>query len=465
MSENFAASACVEGRVWHVPCSCHGSCPASFFSSLCVRVERSLGSCCLLATGTHWANGNTHERMPLSRPGSAVVRPGSAGQALGLRSAWSANVPAAQRAQAIAGFDGTEDEFDDDFAAAEEFTPPKQRSPARPSSAQQQAAYRAADAASAATAAVCDTSAVQLAAKLTAAGASEVDRLGATHRLNELFAACATYEAAVALAAELCAQPHIGAILVELLSEGGNLVEVVVQLMSSLCLHDDGVKLIDRSGALPVLVAAMRAYEPLLRAHGLSLLALLAERADMARPLVRAGSVRLLTFLAMKSIGALMEEHGAAAATAQSSQHEKASERQQQQQPALGSALLAEEKSRAAHMRPLLWPLLLEVAEGVLVPAKAVPPPQRKPLFEALSRAQQAHNAGYLPLEPTDANRLKRLLKHLHVLALAVTTSATTSSSSSGGGSGGMGGGGAGGTGGAVASASYRVERPSLRKF
>ena len=74
-------------------------------------------------------------------------------------------------------------------------------------------------------------------------------------------------------------------------------VELAVQLMQNLSLHDAGALGIERAGALPVLVAALRADEALMRAQGLTLLVSLAERTEMVRPLIKAGVIKLICFL------------------------------------------------------------------------------------------------------------------------------------------------------------------------
>ena len=123
----------------------------------------------------------------------------------------------------------------------------------------------------------------------------------------------------------------------------------------------------------------MRADEQLLRVHGLTLLAAIAAVPSMARPLARAGALKLVTFLCKP------------------------------------------ERALEAHTLPL-WPMLLEVAEGVLAAPKAVPEVQRTQLRDALMHAARAHKAGHLLLEPAHSRCLTRLLMLLRALSLAVPT-------------------------------------------
>ena len=255
------------------------------------------------------------------------------------------------------------------------------------------AAFSAAEVASAATAAVLLAHGPsggwdKIAAKLVAAEAVP-DRLAAVHRLNEHFVACSSYEDAMELAGSLAKkQPKLGAALVSLMVDGDALVELVVQLMHNLCLHANGASMIAQAGAFPVLAMALRADEPLLRAHGLSLLVTLSERAELAQPLAKAGVLKLVTFLAK---AALPQGESAAAASA---------------------ALNA--KGTGAPT----WPPLLEIADGLLRTPSVVPVVQRQQLRDVLAQAAYAHKRGQLPLELHDGRRLTRLLRELRALAL-----------------------------------------------
>ena len=256
----------------------------------------------------------------------------------------------------------------------------------RPKTADAQEAFRAAEAASAATASVISKSVKpeDLAAKLVGNDGVNVaeaspppvcDRLATCHRLNEHFAACGSYEESARLVCTLCkAQPRLGEALVGLLVDGDALVELAVQLMHNLCMEESGIKMVLGAGALPVLAATLRADEPLMRAHGLALLATLADRPECIVPLAKAGVVRLICFL--------------------------------------GKSL----KGTAAGA---MWPLLLEIAEGMLRFPKAIPEAQHKMLRKILGEAGLAHKCvgktqtdiyGTLPLEWPDGRRLTRLL-------------------------------------------------------
>ena len=266
-------------------------------------------------------------------------------------------------------------------------------------------AFYAAEAASAATAHAVTSAGVkpeQLAERLVSGsgcGASSssgsdqmlpvCDRIAACHRLNEHFAACASYDEAVLLAGKLCkAQPRLGEALVSVMVDGDALVELAVQLMHSLCVHDAGAKMLEKAGVLPVLAMSLRADEPLLRTHGLTLLATLAERPEMAVPLVKAGAIKLVCFL--------------------------------------GRTLKGEQAEA-------LWPLMLEVIEGILRAPKAVPEAQQKMLRATLGEAGLMHKCisgtredvgGTLPLALPDGRRLTRLLVNARALAMVAPSNA-----------------------------------------
>ena len=277
--------------------------------------------------------------------------------------------------------------------------------PARPADATSAAAaFSAADVAAAATAAVLTANgatAAALADKLIVGNASSDqhsemwDRVASVHRLNEHFAACSSFESAEAFAGTLASNhPKLGAVLVDLLSNCDALVELVAQLMHSLCLHAEGAALLVKSGALPVLAAMLRANEPLVRAHGLTLLATLSERPSLAMPLIKAGVLKLVTFLAKT---ALPGQAGPASASGASEEAAKA----------------------AAASQHATWPLLLEIADGLLRTPAAVPAFQRQKLRDVLAQAAFAHKAGHLHLELPDGRRLTRLMINLRALALA----------------------------------------------
>lgn len=287
--------------------------------------------------------------------------------------------------------DGKEDEEAEPFVLENA----RQQPQARPKTADTQAAFTAAEAASAATASVISSGVKpdDLAARLVGNDGSNAaestpppmcDRLAACHRLNEHFAACPSFEESMKLAALLCnTQPRLGEALVAVLVDGDVLVELAVQLMHNLCVHELGSQMLMSAGALPVLTAALRADEPLLRAHGLALLAALADRRECVSALVRAGAVRLICFLGRTLKGA-----------------------------AAGA----------------LWPFMLEIAEGILRVPSAIPEAQHKMLRKTLGEAALAHKCssgrterdmyGTLPLDLADGRRLTRLLVLSRALAL-----------------------------------------------
>ena len=100
------------------------------------------------------------------------------------------------------------------------------------------------------------------------------------------------------------APPSAAATLLRLLVDGDALVELVVQLLGNACVHPDGPAWLERAGVLPVLVAALRTQDALLRAHGLRLLCALADEPALAQPLLRAGVAKLLRGLAASPDGA-----------------------------------------------------------------------------------------------------------------------------------------------------------------
>ena len=144
-----------------------------------------------------------------------------------------------------------------------------------------------------------------LLAVLAAGSAPAYELLAAVHRLNELFlfAEAESHALAVELAGALV-RSSAAATLLRLLVDGDALVELVVQLLGNACVHPDGPAWLERAGVLPVLVAALRTQDALLRAHGLRLLSALADAPALAQPLLRAGVAKLLRGLAASPDGA-----------------------------------------------------------------------------------------------------------------------------------------------------------------
>ena len=142
-----------------------------------------------------------------------------------------------------------------------------------------------------------------LLALLAAGSAPAYELLAAVHRLNELFAEADSHALAVELAGALI-RSSAAATLLRLLVDGDALVELVVQLLGNACVHPDGPAWLERAGVLPVLVAALRTQDALLRAHGLRLLSALADAPALAQPLLRAGVAKLLRGLAASPDGA-----------------------------------------------------------------------------------------------------------------------------------------------------------------
>lgn len=205
---------------------------------------------------------------------------------------------------------------------------------------------------------------------LTSVTGAACERVAAAHRLNELFASCQSREAAAHLASAACSLAVVVALL-DLLVEGAPPgAEIAVQLMSHLSVHPPACETIERAGVLPVLIAALRPDEPLLRAEGLRLLAALAEMPSLAAPLVRAGTVKLLGVL-------------------------------------------------AASTDAECWHWLLEICLGLLRSHQAVKPAQRRRLLEVLEAAHECTRAGELVLRPPDARALQRVLGELRVLVRA----------------------------------------------
>ena len=259
-------------------------------------------------------------------------------------------------------------------------------SPPRPSSSerhhcspvsaeQARQAFCAAEAASAATKAVIGTSSVlQHVSKLVASDSLSCERTAAAHRLNERFAACSKYDEACELARELLRTPSLCDSLVSLLVDGDALPDVAVQLLHSVSLPEEGAQAVLRSGAVSVVAAAMRAEDPLVRAHGLALLCRLSEAPGLASGLVRAGVVRLLCALGRR--------------------HDESSAAQ-------------------------IWPPLLHIADALLRDPRQVPERQRVDLRDTLTTAARAYKAGVLPLSTADARTMNRLMIHLRAINLA----------------------------------------------
>ena len=210
---------------------------------------------------------------------------------------------------------------------------------------------------------------------LTSATTASCECVAAAHRLNELFASCQSREAAVKLASAICSLAVVVSLL-NLLVEGAPPgAEIAVQLMSHLSVHPPACETLERAGVLPVLVAALRPDESLLRAEGLRLLAVLADVPSLAAPLVRAGTVKLLGVL-------------------------------------------------AASTDPECWHWLLEICLGLLGSHQAVKPAQRRRLLELFEAAHACTQAGELALRPHDARALQRVLGVLRVLVRAAPSAA-----------------------------------------
>ena len=186
---------------------------------------------------------------------------------------------------------------------------------------------------------------------LTTTTTPTCERVSAVHRLNELFACCETHEAAVTLAGAV-GSLAVTVALLEMLVEGASPgAEIAVQLMWNLSLGPTGCQTLERAGVLPVLVAALRPDEPLLRAVGLRLLAALANTPSLAPSIVRAGAVKLLGVL-------------------------------------------------AASTDPECWHWLLEICLGLLGAQQAIKPAQRRRLLEVLEAANDCTRVGELVLRP-----------------------------------------------------------------
>ena len=204
---------------------------------------------------------------------------------------------------------------------------------------------------------------------VTSATATGSERIAAVNRLTARISACMSLDEASETARQLNS-PELVSALLQLLVDGEQLVSLVVQLLHGLCLHADGVRALERGGVLQVLVPILRADDLLLREHGLRLIAALAERPEMPRPLCRAGVPGLLSHLA-------------------SSPHSSAP---------VG----------------FTWHWLLTISDGILRAPAALKPGQRKQLLRALeSGEQRAHE---LQLSPADAKLLRRQLGELRVL-------------------------------------------------
>ena len=205
---------------------------------------------------------------------------------------------------------------------------------------------------------------------LSSAAAASYERLGAVNALNTRFAECTSLEHVRVLVRQACSQSLVEA-LVQMLVEAERMVAIAVQLLHWLALDAAGRRLIAGCGALPVLVAMMRAGDDGVREQGLRLLSVLAERRELALELNRAGVPSLLCSIAPS---------GDADA----------------------------------------WHWILSIAAGVLCSPTAVRPAQAKALGGALAAAAERVAAGRLALAAADSVLLRRLIGELHVLTTMV---------------------------------------------
>ena len=125
-------------------------------------------------------------------------------------------------------------------------------------------------------------------ATLSSSTNQSIDRITAAHRLNEMFAGCTFQQDAEQLAREAC-RPDVCEAMVQLITDGEELSEVIVFLMLNMSVHPGCSEHLCRAGALPVLVAAVRAGNELFWQHGLGLLSIFSEYRELVPQLLRAG--------------------------------------------------------------------------------------------------------------------------------------------------------------------------------
>lgn len=145
--------------------------------------------------------------------------------------------------------------------------------------------------------------------------------------------------------------------------------QVALLLMQSIATHVNGARCLERAGLFPVLVAAMRADEPLLREQGLSLLAALADVPELVPALVQAGLAKLVCFLARSCTAGR-------------------------------------------------WAWLVDILGGLLATPHALPAPHRRQLLNTLAPASECVAAGEMRLKPHVAAGLRRAVGVLRALEL-----------------------------------------------
>ena len=125
------------------------------------------------------------------------------------------------------------------------------------------------------------------------AAAPPHERAVAVNQLCASLAACESAAAASDLARSLCTAQTVD-VLLSMLVDGEPLAEMSLVLLTGMCVHADGRALVVRCRVLPVLLAAMRAEDRLLREHGMRLLVILADDQTSCRAMLHAGVVGML---------------------------------------------------------------------------------------------------------------------------------------------------------------------------
>ena len=131
-------------------------------------------------------------------------------------------------------------------------------------------------------------------------------RFGAVHRLTCELSHGPSRRVATQLARRV-RSPALWEALRRLLLEGDPLSVMVVELMQWLALDDEGLRELDASGVLPLLIGALRASDEELRCHGMPLLVAAASLPEIAPSLERSKIVELLDVLGRS--GGTLEWH------------------------------------------------------------------------------------------------------------------------------------------------------------
>eukprot|EP00965_Chrysotila_dentata_P245809 6206789-Pleurochrysis_carterae.AAC.4 len=186
--------------------------------------------------------------------------------------------------------------------------------------------------------------------------------------VSQLCASLVSFESladAQAAADVLCTEKLLNS-LKQLVVEGDSMVVLVIQLLHCLCLNPKNAEKLASCGIFPVLTAALRAEDELLRAQGLAFLAVLAEQEGMELVLANAGICSLLASLSSSSSSDI-------------------------------------------------WYWIVVIVLALLPRTAQLRPPHRKQLLRTLRAAAERLADGSLRLQQSECRLLKRALGEMHV--------------------------------------------------